>query len=195
MSDYYSIQEVGGAELARHYPDRGVIADSDDHKALLTAGRQASGWRRLFARSERFIAVLSADQDGLRVFISLDNYTVFIPWSELTASSERATPGTIVRLKATAVPSMNLEFHLDDDAADTIFAPVVAPLPRRNPPGRLYWPKPWAFGTLIVFMLATAVVLAALKLDWFVSFAVVCVLSVVLSLVWHVCRPILEENR
>jgi membrane protein implicated in regulation of membrane protease activity len=44
-------------------------------------------------------------------------------------------------------------------------------------------------------MLATAVVLAALKLDWFVSFAVVCVLSVVLSLVWHVCRPILEENR
>jgi hypothetical protein len=68
MSDYYSIQEVGGAELARHYPDRGVIPDFEYHKA------------------------------------------------------------------------------------------VLAPLPRRFPPGRMYWPKPWAIGVLVGFMLAAAVV-------------------------------------
>jgi hypothetical protein len=195
MSDSYSIQEVGGAELAQHYPDRGVIPDSDYHKAVLTAGQQASGWRKLFAKSERFIAALSAHQDGLRVFVSRDNFKVLVPWSELTASGERATPGTVVRLKTTAVPSMNLELHLDDEAADTIFAGVIAPLPRRSPPGRLYWPKPWAFAALIGFMLVAAITLAVLKLHWLVLFAVVCVLSVVMSLVWHVCRSVFEEDR
>jgi hypothetical protein len=90
---------------------------------------------------------------------------------------------------------MHMEFYLDDEAADTLFAPVIAPLPRRFPPGRIYWPKPWAIGGLIGVMLATAAVVAALKLDWLVSFAVVCAFSVVLSLVWHACRPIFEENR
>jgi hypothetical protein len=45
MSDYYSFQEVGGAELSRHYPDRGLIPDSDYHKAILKAGQTAHGWR------------------------------------------------------------------------------------------------------------------------------------------------------
>jgi hypothetical protein len=72
MSDRYSVQEVGGAEMAQHFPDRGVIVDSEYHRAFLTAGKQASGWRRLFNKSERFIAVLSANNDGLRVLVSLD---------------------------------------------------------------------------------------------------------------------------
>jgi hypothetical protein len=195
MSDYYTIQQVGGTELARHYPDRGVIADSDCHKAFLIAGQQASGWRRLFSKSERFIAILSANEDGLRLFVSLNNFAVFVPWSELSGSGERSTPGTIVRLTTAAVPAMSLVFHLDDEAADVLFADVIAPLPRRSPPGRLYWPKPWAVGALVGFMLAAAATLAVLKLDWLVSFTVVCVLSVVISLVWHGCRPIFEENR
>jgi hypothetical protein len=195
MSDYYCIQDVGGAELAQHYPDRGVISNSEYHRAVLIAGQQASGWRRLFAKFERFIAVLSANDVGLRMVVSLNNFRVFVPWSELTASGERATPGTVVRLKTSAVPSMYLNFHLDDEAADTIFAGVVAPLPRRVPPGRLYWPKPWAFGALIGFMLAAAAVLAVLKLHWLVTVAVVCFLSVVISLVWHSCRSIIEEDR
>jgi hypothetical protein len=195
VSDYYSIQEVGGAELARHYPDRGVISDSDYHKAVLTAGEQARGWRRLFAKSERFIAVLSANKDGLRVFVSLDNYAIFIPWSEVTVSGERATPGTVVRLHTTAAPSVDLEFHLDDEAVDTLFANVLPPLPRRFPPGRLYWPKPWAVGVLIGAMLAAAVVLAVLKLHWLVSVEAAATLCVVITLVWHACRPIFEEAR
>jgi hypothetical protein len=195
MSDYYSIQEVGGAELARHYPDRWVIPDSDYHKAVLAAGERAHAWRRLFAKSERFIAVLSANKEGLRVFVALDNFAVFIPWSEVTVSGERATPGTVVRLQTAAVPCMNLEFHLDDEAVDTLFAGVLAPLPRRFPPGRIYWPEPWAVGVLIGVMLAAAFVLAVLKLPWVVSVAAAGLLCVVISLVWHACRPILEEAR
>jgi hypothetical protein len=195
MSDYYSIREVGGEELARHYPDRGVIPDSDYHKAVLTAGRRAHGWRRLFAKSERFIAVLSANKDGLRVFVSLNRFAVFIPWSEVTVSGERSTPGTTVRLQTAAVPSMNLEFHLDDEAVDTLFAAVLAPLPQRSPPGRLYWPEPWAVGALIGFMLTAAIVLAVLKLHWLFSFAAAAILCVVMALVWHACRHLFEEAR
>lgn len=195
MSDSYSIQDVGGDELARHYPDRGVIADSEYHKAVLTAGSRAQGWRRLFARSERFIAVLSANKDGLRVVVSLNNFAVFLPWSEVTVAGERATPGTIVRLQTVAAPCLDLELHLDDEAVDTLFARVLAPLPRRFPPGRLYWPKPWAVGVLLGLMLTAAIVLAVLKLPWLTSFAVAVILSIVLSLLLHACRPLFEENR
>jgi hypothetical protein len=195
MSDSYSIQEVGGAELARHYPDRGVISDSDYHRALLTAGKRAVGWRRLFARYERFLAVLSADKDGLRVFVALDRFAVFIPWSEVTVSGERSTPGTVVRLRTAAVPSLDLEFHLDDTAVDALFKGVIAPLPKRDPPGQIYWPKPWATGVLLGLMLAAAVGLAWLKLPWLVQVSAVAILSVAISLFWQACRPIFEEKR
>jgi len=195
MSDYYSIQQVGGAELARHYPDRGVIANSDYHRAFLAAREIATGWRRLFAKSERFITVLSADKEGLRMFVSLDNFAVFIPWSEMVVSGERSTPATVVRVQTVKVPNVSLEFYLDDAAADNLFSGVMAPLPRRDPPARIYWPKPWAVGVLVGFMLTTAVVLAVLKLNWFVMVAVVTLLSVLLTVMWHVCRPIFEEER
>jgi hypothetical protein len=71
MSDYYSIQQVGGTELAERYPDRGLIADAKWHKAALTAGTKASGWRRLFRKSERFLAVLSANTHGLSVLVCM----------------------------------------------------------------------------------------------------------------------------
>src|SRR5262245_34746787 len=112
MSDYYSIQEVGGAELARHYPDRGLIPDAPWHKAILTAATKASGWRRLFQKSEHFIAVLSADAGGLRILVSLDDFGVYVPWSEVSVSAERSTPGSVVRLQTAAASSISLEFHL-----------------------------------------------------------------------------------
>jgi hypothetical protein len=195
MSDSYSIQEVGGAELAQHYPDRGVISHSDYHRAFLTAGKRANGWRRLFAKCERFLAVLSADEDGLRVFVALDKFAVFIPWSEITVSAERSTPGTVVRLQTAAVPCLDLELHLDDDAADTLFKGVMEPLPTRDPPGRIYWPRPWAVGVLVGLMLATAIGLALLQLPWLTQVAAVAILSVAISIVWHVCRPLFEEKR
>jgi hypothetical protein len=129
------------------------------------------------------------------VLVSLDKFAVFIPWSEVTVSGERSMPGTLVRLQTAAVPSMNLEFHLDDEAVDTLFAGVLAPLPRRSPPGRLYWPKPWAVLFLVAVMLVAAVVLAVLKLRWPLSFAAATVVCVVIVMVWHACRPILEEDR
>jgi hypothetical protein len=138
---------------------------------------------------------LSADKEGLRMFVSVDNFAVFIPWSEMVVSGERSTPATVVRVQTVKVPNVSLEFYLDDAAADKLFSGVMAPLPRRDPPARIYWPKPWAVCVLVGFMLTTAVVLAVLKLNWFVMVAVVTLLSVLLSLMWHVCRPIFEEER
>jgi hypothetical protein len=196
MSDYYSIQDVGGAELTRHYPDRGLLADSDYHRAILVARKGAKeGWRRLFAKRERFLAVLSADNHGLRVFVALDKFAVFIPWSQVTVSAERSTPGTIVRLQAAAVPLLDLTFHLDDAAADDLFESVMAPLPKRDPPGRIYWPKPWAIGVLVGLMLATAGSLVSLRLSWLVQVAAAAILSFAICLFWRVCRPIFEEQR
>jgi hypothetical protein len=195
MSDSYSIQEVGGADLARHYPDRGILAQSDYHRAILTADERAAGWRRLFARRERFLAVLSADEHGLRVFVALDNFAVFIPWSEIRATAERSTPGTVVRLTTAAVPSLDLEFHLDDNAADALFNGIVTSLPKRDPPGRLYWPKPWVVGVLLGFMLAAAIGLALLQLTWLVQVAAAVVTSLVIWATWQLCRPVFEEKR
>ncbi|HEV3143014.1 MAG TPA: hypothetical protein VGZ47_03925 [Gemmataceae bacterium] len=195
MSDSYSIQQVGGAELAQHYPDRGVTPHSDSHKAFLTAGKRAGGWRQLFAKRERFLAVLSADNDGLRLLVNLDKFAVFIPWSEITASGERSTPGTVVRLQTAAVPALELEFHLDDAAADGLFEGHMTPLPKRDPPGRIYWPKPWALGMLVGLMLAAAAGLAVLKLPWLVQVAAVVVVAVAICIFWHVGRPIFEEKR
>jgi hypothetical protein len=138
---------------------------------------------------------LSADQNGLRVRVSLNNFAVFIPWSEITVSAERSLPATTVRVQTAAVPAVNLEFHLDDAAADTLFSGHMAPLPRRSPPGRLYWAKPWAVGVLVGFMLAAAVLLAVLKLPWFVSVAAVGILSIVILVVWNACLPILEDRQ
>ena len=196
MSDYYRIQDVGGAELTRHYPDQGVIADSDWHRAILVARKGARvGWRRLFAKYERFLAVLSADKHGLRVFVALDKFAVFIPWPEITVSAERTTPGTIVRLQTSAVPLLDLEFHLDDAAADDLFKSVMAPLPKRDPPGRIYWPKPWATGVLVSLMLATAVGLVSLRLSWLAQVALAALLSFAICIFWRVCRPIFEAER
>jgi hypothetical protein len=195
MSDDYSIQEVGGAELAQHYPDRGIISHSDYHRAILTAGKRASGWRRLFVKYERFLAVLSADKDGLRVFVALDQFAVLIPWSEMTVAAERSTPATVVRVQTTALPSLDLEFHLDDAAVDALFHAVLAPLPKRDPPGRIYWPKPWATGLLVGLMLATAVGLALLQLPWLGQLAAGVILSVAILVFWRACRPIFEETR
>jgi hypothetical protein len=195
MSDYYSVQQVGGAELAQRFPDRGVISDSEYHKALLTAAKKATGWRRLFNKSERFIAVLSANKVGLRVLVSRDNFAIFIPWSEMAVSAERSSPGTIVRLQSAAVSAVNLEFHLDDTAADGIFYGIIPPLPRRDPPGCLYWPKPWAVGALIGVMLAAAGVLALLQLSWIARVVSAILVAVILSFLWGLGRPILEEDR
>jgi hypothetical protein len=195
MSDSYSILEVGGAELARNYPDRGPLSDSDYHRAFLTAGKRADGWRRLFAKYERFVAVLSADRNGLRVFVALDKFAVFIPWSEITVSAERSTPGTVVQLQTAAMPDLELAFHLDDAAADILFESVMAPLPERDPPGRIYWPKPWAAGVLVGLMLFTAVGLALLQLPWLELLVVAVLVCIAISIFWHVCRPIFEERQ
>jgi hypothetical protein len=195
MSDSYSIQEIGGAELARHYPDRGLISHSDYHRAFLTAGMRAGGWRRWFAKYERFLAVLSADGDGLRVFVALDKFAVFIPWTEISISAERSVPGTVVRLQTAALPSLEFEFHLDDAATDALFRGVMAPLPKHEPPGRIYWPKPWAMGLLVGLMLATGIGLALLRLPWITQVGAAVLLCVAISIFWHACRPIFEEER
>jgi hypothetical protein len=144
MSDYFSIQEIGGTELAQHYPDRGLIPDSNWYKAILTVKKDAGGFWGIFRNVESFIAVLSANTDGLRIFVSLDKPAIFIPWSDVSVAAERSRPATAVRLRTAAVPFINLEFHLDDTAADALFRGIIEPLPQRDPPGSLLWLEPWA---------------------------------------------------
>jgi hypothetical protein len=113
----------------------------------------------------------------------------------MAVSAERSAPGTIVKLQSPAVSAVNLEFHLDDTAADSICCGIIPPLPRRDPPGRLYWPRPWAVGALIAVMLAAAGVLALLQLSWIARVVAAVTVAVVLSFLWALGRPILEEDR
>jgi hypothetical protein len=140
---YDSIQEMGGTDLVRHYPDRGLIPESNWYNAVLKGETKAGGWRdwleALARGNQAFSAVVSANAEGLRVLVLLDRFAIFIPWSEASVSAERSWPATIVRVRTAAVPSLALVFHLDDGAADDLFREVVEPLPRRDPPRRLNW--------------------------------------------------------
>jgi hypothetical protein len=195
MSDYYNIQEVGGSELARPYADRGIIPKATWHRAVLTAGKKVTGWRRWFQPSERFIAILSANSDGLRVLVSLDNFAVFIPWSELSASGERSAPGTVIRLQTAALPHVHLEFHLDDVAADELFAGVMLPLPQRDPPGRLLWPKPWVIAVLVSVAVAVGVLFHWLQLSGIALTLANLAAATAMALLWIACKPMLAERR
>src|SRR5205814_8491961 len=82
-----------------------------------------------------------------------------------SVAAKRSTPATVMRLRTAAVPSVSLEMHLDDKAADELLLRgAMTPLPRRDPPCRLSWPKPWAVAALLVVMLAFAGVLGSLRL-------------------------------
>jgi len=144
MSDNtYSIQEVGGVELARHYPDCGPIRDSNCHNAILKVETRAEGWlswlESLARGAQSFLAVVSANGTGLRVSILLDQFSIFIPWSEASVSATRGWPASVVRLRTAATPSLTLVFHLDDAAADDLMRDVVQQLPTRHPPRQLAW--------------------------------------------------------
>jgi hypothetical protein len=98
-------------------------------------------------------------------------------------------------LQTAALPPLDFEFHVDDDAADALFQGVIAPLPKRDPPGRIYWPKPWAMGLLVSLMLVAAIGLALLRLSWIAEVGAAVLLCVAISILWHACRPIFEEKR
>jgi hypothetical protein len=170
MSDYDSIQEVGGADLARHYPDRGLIPDSNWYNAALKVETTIEGWRgwlkSLSLGNQAFLAVLSANTDGLRIRVSLYDFAIFIPWAEATVSAERGWAATVVRLKTAAVPSLALVFHVDDPAADDLLWDVVEPLPQRDPPRRLAW---WAAEAWVLWVVLVLVVgLGAGVIAWLV---------------------------
>jgi hypothetical protein len=140
--DNYTIQELGGAELARHYPDQGVLPDSNWYNAIVRLEPQVAGfvtWLRSFQYCSGFMAVLSASSEGLRIVVLADQFTLFIPWTETIVSSERGQAATIVHLKTAAVPSLTLLINVSDAAADDLFQKVVEPLPRREPARRLFW--------------------------------------------------------
>jgi hypothetical protein len=155
MSEY-SIQEIGGTELARHYPDRGLIADSNWYNAILHVERKTEGWvdwlRNLGVGSQAFGAVLSRNLDGLRVLISFWDFAVFIPWAEATVFAKRGSPATLLRVTTAAVPSLVLEFNLDDAAADDLLRGAVEPLSVRAPPRRLAWwiAESWVVSVVLV---------------------------------------------
>jgi hypothetical protein len=174
MSGYgYDIAEIGGADLVRHYPDRGLLASSPWHNAVLHFEPKTSGilgWFQAVAiASHGFMAVLSADHEGLRVVVNLERFTVFIPWTEATVTAERSAPATVVRLTTAAIPWLTLVFSLDDAAADEIFHPVVPLLPTRNPPRRLaWWLAEWWIVSVFVVIAVSAVLIVWLlvRTEW-----------------------------
>jgi hypothetical protein len=196
MSD--SFREAGGLELARHYPDRGQISDSHWYKALVQVEIEADGvgrWlRSLSVWNQSFSAVLSADADGFRILMTLEQYAATLPWSEATVFAERGEPATVVRLRTAAVPWLTLVIHLDDAAADDLFRDVVEPLPRRDPPRRLFWPKPWAALGLVLVMLATGGLIASLKLPPLYFIAMVVGAGVVLWVALIAVKPFIEDE-
>jgi hypothetical protein len=195
MSDYYSIQELGGDRLAKAYPDRGVISESPWARAVLTVAAESKRFWGLFGKSERFIAVLSGNAEGLRVFVALDNFTMFVPWSEVTVvAAERTTPATVVRLRTRAAPKVSLELHLDDVAADRLFQGVTPALPRREPPGRLRWPRPAAVAALVAITIVIGLSLGLLHLDAVTLTIANVVVATVLAIIWFACRPLMEEK-
>lgn len=167
MSDSYSLREIGGLELSQHYPDRGLIPDSEWYNAVLHLETEADGFLgrlRSFAISTHpFGAVLSANADGLRIVVSLEQLVIFIPWSEATVSAERSLPATRVSLRTKAAPALTLVFHLDDQAADELLVGIVPALPQRDPPRRLGHVKPWELGALVIVLLVLAGFLVALR--------------------------------
>ena len=171
MSDrHYRIQELGGAELALHYPDKGLLPDSGSYNSIVQTEPQVDGflsWLRSFKHSNSFVGVLCARTDGLRIFIAVDDFAVFIPWAEATASAERGWLATTVRVKTSAVPSLTLVFNLDDDAADDLFRSAIPALPRRAPHRRLWW------GT-------------SMQAGWAVSLAVAVSAGLIGWLIWRV---------
>jgi hypothetical protein len=171
MSDgNYTIQDLGGNELARHYPDRGALPDADRYTSILQTDPEVNGflgWLGSFKHCNSFWAVLSGNAEGLRVQVAADEFAIFIPWSEITASALRGSPATIVRLKTAALPSLDLVFHLDDEAADTLFQSVIPPLPRRDPPRRIAWWRdhPWlAVAALVIAVSVVLIVTVLLEL-------------------------------
>ena len=155
MSERYTIQELGGAELARHYPDKGPLLDSNWYNGIArtkTLETGFLGWLKSLKHACGFWAVLSADPDGFRMVVASDEFAIFIPWSEATVSALRDSPATVVCLRTAAVPSLELVISLDDVAADDLFQKVIVALPRRNPPLRLLWwlDYPWQAAALLV---------------------------------------------
>jgi hypothetical protein len=194
MSDSYSIQDVGGEELARHYPDRGLIPDVPWHNAILTVAKHSRRFWGLFGKSERFIAVVSANADGLRILVASNKFVVFIPWSEVSVKAERSSPATVARLHTTAEPSVSLELHVDDAAADSLFDGVIQPLPQRNPPCRLRWPKRGAVMALLVITIAVGVVLGLSHISGTALVVATTVAALGIVLAWYACFPLIEDK-
>jgi hypothetical protein len=190
-----SIRAVGGAELERHYPDRGLIGESNWYNALLIIDKKAENFlgRLIAPGPQSFGAVLSANAEGLRVLVSAERYAIFIPWSEAVVIAERGLPATVVHLHTAKAPSVNLALHLDDAAADDLLRGVVAPLAQRHPAGRLFRLKPWAQVGLVAAMLIVAGFLASLRLPWPLFTGLTVAAAVLLWLGLVVLKPYLEE--
>lgn len=149
--------------MARHYPDRGLIPDSAWYNSVLHLEPDADGlWGRLRSfeiATHRFGVVLSANADGLRIVLLLEQLAFFLPWSETTVSAQRSRWATRVCLRTRAAPSLTLVFHLDDTAADDLFQQSQQPLPPRDPSRRLALFQP---GESVVFALVLGIAIAAL---------------------------------
>jgi hypothetical protein len=123
------------------------------------------GWLDSFKHNSPFWATLSANTEGLRVLVASDKFAIFIPWSQAVVTAERGSPASIARLTTAVMPSLDLVFHLDDEAADELFQQVIPRLPKRDPPRRLFWwlDRPWLAATLFVASISVAVI------TWYIS--------------------------
>ena len=98
-------------------------------------------------------------------FVSIDEFAIFIPWTQATMSTERSWPATVIRITTAAVPSVVLVFNLDDAMADDLLRGVVEPLDVRARPRRLAW---WIADWWLVWVVLVIGVSAGL-VGWLVS--------------------------
>jgi hypothetical protein len=98
-------------------------------------------------------------------------------------------------LQTAVEPNVNLEFHLDDVAADALFAGVIQPLPQRDPPGRLFWPQPWVVAVLVSVAVAVGILFYWLQLSGTAQALANLAAAAAIALLWIACRPIFSERR
>jgi hypothetical protein len=117
----FDVWNVGWFKLARQYPDQGSLSDVAWHPAICWLDQKACS------------VIASANQQGLRLALSLTSYAVFVPWPDAAVSAKRGWLNTVIRIPLPESSRMILTIAADDKAADDLLRPIgIALLPREG---------------------------------------------------------------
>jgi hypothetical protein len=138
---------AGWLKLARRYPDQGSLADVAWHSALC--------WRN----HKAFMALVSANEQGVRVAISCSAFAMFFPWSEVAVSAKRGWFTTLIYLRPREVSDTELAIEADDHVADDLLRPTGISLA----PRKCKWAYQVCMGIGLAAVLAEVMALLLLR--------------------------------